>query len=93
MDDRPAPDPAALLDKWNGWASGESQPGRTMSDLKTGGLPEVLEADAADHTALLGVWERWEKGAAAPADVLRALGDGGVADVLRGLAESRAAAG
>lgn len=93
MDDRPAPDPAALLDKWNSWASGEAQPGRTMSDLKTGGLPDVLGADAAAHQALLDAWEPWEKGTAAPADVLSALADAGLADALRALAGASAAAG
>jgi hypothetical protein len=41
--DRPPPDPAKLLDAWMEWERGETPPGRVMSNLKTGGLREVLE--------------------------------------------------
>ncbi len=44
MDDRPAPDPAKLLNWWMEWESGETTPGRVMANLKTGGLPELLRA-------------------------------------------------
>ena len=50
--DRPPPDPAKLLDAWMEWERGETPPGRVMSNLKTGGLREVLEglvAVAAPH--------------------------------------------
>jgi hypothetical protein len=40
---RPAPDPAKLLAQWMEWERGETPPGRVMSNLKTGGLREVLE--------------------------------------------------
>ncbi len=43
MDQRPPPDPAKLLAHWNEWERGETPPGRTMSNLKTGGLPELLQ--------------------------------------------------
>lgn len=51
--DRPPPDPAKLLDAWMEWERGESTPGRVMSNLKTGGLREVLEqlVDAAPAPA------------------------------------------
>ncbi|MCX7620421.1 MAG: hypothetical protein N2037_06200, partial [Acidimicrobiales bacterium] len=41
---RPIPDPAKLLAYWNEWERGETTPGRTMSNLKTAGLPELLQA-------------------------------------------------
>jgi len=43
MDNRPAPDPAKLLSQWMEWEKGETTPGRTMSNLKTGGLRDLLE--------------------------------------------------
>ena len=43
MDPRPAPDPAKLLAEWMEWETGETPPGRVMSNLKTGGLRELLE--------------------------------------------------
>ncbi len=41
--DRPLPDPAKLLAYWNEWETGETTPGRVMANLKTAGLPELLE--------------------------------------------------
>ena len=41
--DRPPPDPAKLLASWMEWERGDTPPGRVMSNLKTGGLREVLE--------------------------------------------------
>lgn len=43
MVDRPAPDPAKLLEAWMEWERGEATPGRTMASLKTGGLRDLLE--------------------------------------------------
>lgn len=43
MNDRPPPNPAKLLDQWMEWENGETPPGRVMSNLKTGGLRELLE--------------------------------------------------
>ncbi len=48
--DRPAPDPRKLLDHWEEWERGETPPGRVMSDLKTGGLRELL-SDLAEAAA------------------------------------------
>ena len=45
--DRPPPDPRKLLDHWEEWERGETPPGRVMSDLKTGGLRELLQGLAA----------------------------------------------
>ncbi|MFZ4433011.1 MAG: hypothetical protein ACOYOQ_07405 [Microthrixaceae bacterium] len=43
MDQRPAPDPAKLLADWMEWETGETPPGRVMSNLKTHGLRDLLE--------------------------------------------------
>lgn len=43
MADRPPPDPTKLLASWMEWERGETPPGRVMSNLKTGGLRELLE--------------------------------------------------
>ena len=40
----PPPDPAALLATWMEWERGESTPGKVLSDLKRGGMRELLEA-------------------------------------------------
>jgi len=42
--DRPPPDPAKLLASWMEWERGETPPGRVISNLKTGGLRELLES-------------------------------------------------
>jgi hypothetical protein len=41
--DTPPPDPAKLLDHWMAWEKGVVPPGKTLSELKTGGLRQVLE--------------------------------------------------
>lgn len=46
--DRPPPDPEKLLAYWQEWERGETPPGRVMSNLKTGGLPELLRALTED---------------------------------------------
>jgi hypothetical protein len=43
VDDRPPPDPRALLAYWMEWERGETPPGRVMSNLKTGGLRDLLD--------------------------------------------------
>lgn len=45
--DRPPPDPTKLLEAWMEWERGETPPGRVMSNLKTGGLRDLLEQLAA----------------------------------------------
>jgi hypothetical protein len=51
--DKPPPDPRKLLAQWEEWERGETPPGRVMANLKTGGLPELLQAlvDESDGTA------------------------------------------
>ncbi|MHB8671178.1 MAG: hypothetical protein ACYDAD_11600 [Acidimicrobiales bacterium] len=41
--DRPPPDPQKLLASWMEWEKGETPPGKVMSDLKRGGLRDLLE--------------------------------------------------
>ncbi|MCB0995819.1 MAG: hypothetical protein KDB21_12050 [Acidimicrobiales bacterium] len=40
--ERPRPDPSKLLSWWMEWERGETPPGRVLSNLKTGGLPDLL---------------------------------------------------
>lgn len=42
--DRPAPDPAKLLADWMEWEKGETPPGKVISNLKTHGMRDLLEA-------------------------------------------------
>ena len=39
----PPPDPQKLLAHWLEWERGETPPGRVMSNLKTGGMRQLLE--------------------------------------------------
>lgn len=41
--DKPPAEPAKLLAYWMEWERGETPPGRTMSNLKTNGLRDLLE--------------------------------------------------
>jgi hypothetical protein len=40
--ERPAPDLAKLLAAWEEFERGEQAPGKVLANLKTAGLPEVL---------------------------------------------------
>jgi hypothetical protein len=51
MTERPAPDPANLLEEWMKWERGEVEPGRLIANLKKGGIREVLEELAAEKAA------------------------------------------
>jgi hypothetical protein len=51
MEDRLAPNPVKLLEQWNEWERGETPPGRVMANLKTGGLPLLLQALVAEIEA------------------------------------------
>ena len=46
----PPPDPVKLLAQWMEWERGETNPGRVMANLKTGGMRELLEQLAAAVT-------------------------------------------
>jgi len=84
--DRPPPDPAKLLSAWTETVSGEVTPGRGLANLKTGGLPDVLPADAPEPDALRDAWTGWERGEIPPADVVAALHAAGLQDLLERLA-------
>ncbi len=47
----PRPDPVKLLATWDQWERGEVAPGKVMSELKTGGLPDLLRELAASAPA------------------------------------------
>ncbi len=47
--DRPPADSSKLLAHWMEWENGETPPGRVISNLKTGGLRELLEHLVAQH--------------------------------------------
>lgn len=52
--ERPPPDPAKLLSFWMEWERADATPGRTMANLKTGGLRELLEQLMAEHPPVAG---------------------------------------
>ena len=86
--ERPAPSPAKLLGQFNDWIDETELPGRTMSYLKTGFLPEVLaeKRDAGDEgrdiAAMLESWAGWEKGDTRPDVVLDLLKDNDLVGLL-----------
>ena len=43
MAEHPATDPVKLLAHWMEWEKGDTTPGRTMANLKTAGMKELLE--------------------------------------------------
>ncbi len=45
--ERPAPDPTKLLGLWMEWERGQTPPGKVISNLKTAGMRDLLEALAA----------------------------------------------
>ena len=53
--DRPPPDPRKLLEAWMEWERGDTPPGKVISQLKTGGLRDLLEAMVADLPAAVVV--------------------------------------
>ncbi len=46
------PDPVKLLALWNEWESGEIEPGRLISNLKTAGLGALLEQVIQERAGL-----------------------------------------
>ncbi len=44
MEPRLPPDPNKLLTAWMEWEKGEAPPGRVLSNLKTAGMRELLDA-------------------------------------------------
>ena len=45
------PDPQKILALWMDWEKGEVEPGRLISNLKTAGLPILLEQIVNDAAA------------------------------------------
>lgn len=87
MEDRPAPSPAKLLNQFNDWVEETELPGRTLSYMKTGYLPDVLAAAESGVTSeMLEAWSQWEAGKTDPQAVLEVLRDEGLAAVLAELA-------
>lgn len=91
--ERPAPSPAKLLGQFNDWVDETELPGRTMSYLKTGFLPEVLaerqesseDGDSVGNDSvatMLESWAGWEKGDTRPEIVLGVLKDNGLVTLL-----------
>ncbi len=40
--EHPPPDPAKLYDYWMEWERGETPPGKTLANLKTHGMADIL---------------------------------------------------
>lgn len=83
--ERPPADPAKLSEAWRLWADSNELPGRTMADLKIGGLDLFLEALAEDHesgASLLEIWQSWEKGRLTPEAALGSLTETGLAELV-----------
>ena len=58
METRPPPDPVKLLASWMEWEKGVTPPGRVMSNLKLGGMKELLEM-AAEQVRLAAELESY----------------------------------
>lgn len=54
FEDRPPPDPEKLLAFWMEWERGDTPPGRVISNLKTAGLRELLEATIEARREIAG---------------------------------------
>lgn len=89
--DRPPADTKLIVTAWEKWTSGEEMPGRTMSDLKIGGLDLALKILSGENTVaaqLFAHWSGWDKGKTTPDAALAAL----TADGLDAFIEAFAAA-
>lgn len=56
MSERAPAEPIKLLEYWMEWETGETPPGRVISNLKTAGMRELLEAlvEAQQQAATAG---------------------------------------
>ena len=99
--ERPPADPSKLLSSWSEWETGENPPGRVMSNLKTGGLRDVLDhvgTDAApapegvQPAEALEAWMEWEGGQTPPGPVMERLHAAGLKALLAHLASAAASA-
>ncbi|MGB1504669.1 MAG: hypothetical protein ACPHDT_04200 [Acidimicrobiales bacterium] len=48
--DKQTPDPAKLLGFWEEWERGDTPPGKVLSNLKTGGMPDLLKSLLEDQS-------------------------------------------
>lgn len=72
-----------MKNQFEDWLNETELPGRTLSNLKTGFLPDLLsENESETTTAMLETWAGWEKGITEPQAVLEALRDQGLGDFL-----------
>lgn len=88
--ERPAPDLSKIVAAWQTWqAQGEDTlPGRTMADLKIGGVDRLLATVVegnADLAPIAEAWNLWERGKVGPEETLSAMTDGGFADIVEAL--------
>jgi hypothetical protein len=82
--DRPPPDPAKLLASWREWGGDDVLPGQVMSNLKKGGLRDILEG--LNDTALLEPWMAWERARLGPRAALEQLAEADIEARLESLA-------
>ena len=92
MEDRPEADSKKLAGQFDEWLRGETLVGRMLANLKTGRLPEALDAAVngsgwKSAEALAEVWNTWERGTELPLAVAEGLRDGGLAEFLVGVGD------
>jgi hypothetical protein len=91
MGDRPEADPKKLAGQFDEWIRGETLVGRMLANLKTGRLPELLDAAAGSGgkpaETLAEVWNGWERGTTLPLPVAEGLRDGGLFQFLLDLGD------
>lgn len=88
---RPAAEVDKLVAAWALWADKSETPGRTMADLKIGGLDMILEelsADSEAAAAMFGPWTAWEKGKLPPQPALDGLEEHGLADLIEAISQT-----
>jgi hypothetical protein len=90
--ERPAPDIDKIVEAWQIWTAGGEDvlPGRTMADLKIGGVDLMLATLAEDTEQVRDAaeaWQSWEKGRVSPEDTLATLTSTGFGDIVGALAE------
>ena len=82
--DRPPPDPSKLLEFWRAWEHDDVLPGQVVSNLKKGGIRDVL--DGLAEPALTEPWMEWERAVIGPVQVLERLKAAGIEARLASLA-------
>lgn len=86
--ERPPASPEAIQKAWDTWSTGEELPGRTLADLKIGGLDLTLEVLGEDNEVAAQLhthWVDWEKARATPGEVMDALVAGGLGAYIEAL--------